>query len=153
MNFMKSGLDLVKSEGIRLWLKVLKVASAVGAACFTGYAIFLVVKEKKQDINVLNCKSKEFLIQDGFLAVVVLIFFFFTVRTHILIGRQYEETKDDFQFVRINEHRRQAMDNVWVLIVWLTVTTIESVTYSAVVFALADPECIAKDTHWWNLYF
>lgn len=46
------------------------------------------------------------------------------------------------------------MDAVWVLMIWLLVTSIESLTYSYVVFILADPECAGKhSSEWFAAYF
>lgn len=86
MNFMKSGLDLVESESVKVWLKALKIASVVGAACFLGYASFLIYQERNNNKDVLNCKSTEFLSQSFLLVIIVSIFFFFTVRMHIFIN-------------------------------------------------------------------
>ena len=45
------------------------------------------------------------------------------------------------------------MDTVWILIIWLAVTTFESVAYSMIVYLLADPQCLIDDTAWWAIYF
>lgn len=44
------------------------------------------------------------------------------------------------------------MDTVWILMVWLSVTTLESITYSLIVYLMADPECKLDDTAWWANY-
>lgn len=152
MNFMKSGLDLVESAGVKVWLKALKITSVIGAACFLGYAFFLIYQERINNKDVLNCRSTEFLWQSVLLIFIVSIFFFFTVRTQILINNQHEESKEDPEFKAINEHRKQAMDTVWILLVWFSVTTFESVAYSVAVYVLADPQCKLDDTAWWATY-
>ena len=42
------------------------------------------------------------------------------------------------------------MDNVWVMLVWLMVTAIESFTYSLVLYIGRDPDCNPREGTWWR---
>jgi len=141
INFMKSGMDLVNTGGRKVTLKILKVSCYIGAACFTAYAVYLVVQEKLNHIDVLSCKSKEFMVQSFFLLCIVSLFLFFAVKTHMAINRLREDQKHDPLFHGLNQSRKEAMDIVWVILVWLMVTAIEAFTYSIVLYIRRDPEC------------
>ena len=54
-------------------------------------------------------------------------------------------SKDDPQYLAINESRRVAMCNVWLLLAWLLVVAIESWLYSFVLLMISDDECLPAD--------
>ena len=91
INFMKSGIDLVNTGGTQVTLKILKVYCFVGAAGFTAYAVYLIVQEKLNNVDILSCKSIEFTIQSVFLLFIVTLFLFFAIKTHMVINRLGED--------------------------------------------------------------
>ena len=64
------------------------------------------------------------------MVVVVCVFLFFAIKTKREIDGQISASKEDKQYMAINESRRAAMRNVWLLLIWFILVTIESVSYN-----------------------
>jgi len=125
-------------------LKAIKLACIVLTACYIAYAIYLIwanVNNKK----VLSCSSSEFTVQSLFLVFVVAVFFFYAVKTNIAINKLREAEKNERFFDAINESRKQAMENVWFLLIWLLVTAILSFTYSLVKLLRSNSGCFPQN--------
>lgn len=72
---------------------------------------------------------------------------FFAVRTSSLINGQILASADEVGFEAINKSRKTAMNNVWLLSIWLSVTAVESFTYSLFLLINANDECAPRDDH------
>ena len=68
------------------------------------------------------------------------------MRTSRLIRAQIDYSKDDRRYLAINESRRAAMCNVWLLLIWLVVAAVESFTYSLAALLTAPEDCLPEDT-------
>ena len=121
-------------------LKAMKLACIVLTACYIAYAIYL-IWANVNNIKVLSCISSEFTVQSLFLVFVVAVFFAYAVKTNIAINKLREAEKNERSFDAINESRKQAMGNVWFLLIWLMVTAILSFTYSFVKFLRSNIDC------------
>ena len=62
-------------------LRILHWFTGIGAILFCGYAIFLFYRELVNDVDVLNCKSSEFIIQSMLLITVFVFIFMAALRT------------------------------------------------------------------------
>ena len=51
------------------------------------------------------------------------------------------EVQDDETYLAINKSREVAMRHIWLLLIWLLVVAIESLTYSAVVLSATEEGC------------
>ena len=83
--------------------------------------------------------------QSLFLVFVVAVFFFYAVKTNIAINKLREAEKNERFFDAINESRKQAMENVWFLLIWLLVTAILSFTYSLVKLLRSSLGCFPQN--------
>ncbi len=134
INFMKSGMDLIiSSQNTKVILRLLKICTLIGVGFFSGYAIYLIVQEQRNDRNVLSCNSSEFLVQGFLLLAIVTIFLLSAIRTSRLLKAQIEASKGDQTFLAINTSRKAAMNNVWFLLIWLFVVAIEGFAFSLTV--------------------
>ena len=152
MNFMKSMLDLLESQSVKLTLKILRGFSFFGAACFSAYGCYLIIEKKLNDLDVLSCKSNEFVVQSIFLIVLVTVFFICAVKITKLINAQISASEDDPQFLATNQSRKVAMDHIWLLLIWLIVVAVESFAYSLTLLLEANEDCSPKhvDQEWPN---
>ena len=75
------------------------------------------------------------------------LFIFFGARTNSLINEQILASKDEPSFLAINKSRKAAMNNVWLLQIWLLVVAIESFTYSLVLLIRANDDCTPDFDH------
>ena len=151
-NFLKSGMDLmIKTYAVKIIIRVLQVSIVVGACFFVGYAVYLVVQESVYNANVLTCQSPEFVIQASLNLAIVIIFLISACSTTKMIRAQIQMSKDDPTFLAINESRRVAMSNVWMLLIWLLVVAVESWSYSFVLLMTSEEECLPMDIpQWWK---
>lgn len=72
---------------------------------------------------------------------------FFAVRTSRLINSQILASAGEGGFEAINASRKTAMNNVWLLSIWLSVTAIESFTYSLFLLINANENCAPRNDH------
>ena len=84
---MKSGMDLLQEEKYQKMLKFLYLFMYVGVAVFIAYAIYLIIREKAyrraNDLDyVLNCKSKEFIVQSLFLLAICSCFLICAIKVY-----------------------------------------------------------------------
>jgi len=141
-NFIRSGMDLMsKPKSKKIMLRILNWSTVSGALFFVGYSISLICQQKINDVDVLSCKSPEFVIQSSLLISICLMFLFMACKTSAQIQSQIQTTKDDATFTAINESRRQAMRNVWFLLIWFLIAAFESFLFSLYVLVFSEPWC------------
>ena len=87
INFMKSGMALVRSKTTKFTLKILYIFTYGGAIAMIAYGIFVIIRNSERNYgdDLLTCKNKDFLVQACVLLAVVSVFLVFSVRTSKLI--------------------------------------------------------------------
>ena len=77
MNFMKSAASLTVSPRIKVAIKLLKGVIVIGLLVYIGYAFTLGVIAQTTDRQILSCHSREFIIQNTFMVILLLVFIYY----------------------------------------------------------------------------
>ena len=148
MNFMKSVASLIKSRRVKFIIKCLNLYVVIATCGFVGYSISLIVIEQATAHEILSCKSYEFITQSTLLIIVLTIFHYFAVQVTKEINSQKfnNSVLDDSDSRKseanlITKSRQTAMRNIWVLLIWLTVSAVEGLTYSLCGKLLSGEHC------------
>ena len=80
MNFMKSATSLVTNPAIKLIIKCLRIYIYVGVTLYVAFGIWLVLEKELSSEDILDCKSKEFIVQSSFLLLILVIFYYYAVQ-------------------------------------------------------------------------
>ena len=103
---------------------------------------------------MLSCKNTEFTLQSCMLIAVCLLFLFFALKISKVINEQIEFSKNDPEYLAINESRKKAMSDVWFLLIWLLIVSIESLTYSVLTLIFYNDDCVPSHVSlfWYNIF-
>ena len=88
------------------------------------------------------------------LIAVCSLFLFFALKISKEIDEQIELSKNDPEYLAINESRKKAMSDVWLLLIWLLVVAIESFTYSVLTLSFYDDHCVPRHLSllWYDIF-
>ena len=80
MNFMKSATSLVVNPTIKLIIKCLRIFIYVVVGIYVAFGITLVLMATLKQTDILNCKSPEFITQNSFLILTLMVFYYYAVQ-------------------------------------------------------------------------
>ena len=146
---MKSANSLlIESDSIRFTMKCLKLYSLVVISIFMATGTILVIVNtaypNRFANHFLSCRSPEFIITDCFLIILLAVFVYFAKKVSSEISTSVVQTEEnllDPVDVQLNESRKDAMRNIWFLLGWLVVTSVEALMYSIMVYFEAGDHC------------
>lgn len=150
INFMQSAASLVINKpAIKQAIMCLKIVTWIGLGLYIGYGITLVLLREFRNLDILSCKSREFIIESSFLLGIIVIFHYYARKVQKAINDLVKESHDSSfllsqsagEIQQLNESRQKAMKNIYVLLYCLTFVAIESFVYSMMTFYLSGPDC------------
>ena len=106
MNFMKSVANLVYLKRSQNMIKCLRIYTFGNIVVFIAYSILLIIIQDKTDEDILTCKYPEFIIEELFLAVILIIFFCQAVKVTKEINKEtehYESLKSGDKRIEHND--------------------------------------------------
>lgn len=117
----------------------------MGTTFYVGFGIALVLQQELSHKDILNCKSEEFIVQSSFLALILIVFYFYAVKVTREINKLVSASQrpsqdndrddqslsiDEYSAYNINLSRKAAMRNIWVQLIWISLVTLEALLYS-----------------------
>mgnify|MGYP007058514855 CR=1 FL=1 len=73
--------------------------------------------------------------------MVVVFFLISAIRTSKVIEEQIKASKDDREYLAINESRRAAMSNMWLLLSFFMFVSLETLAYNILLYTTDDDNC------------
>ena len=80
LNFIKSATSLTVNPTLKATIRWLKMYIYIGILIFVGYAVIIILMNELEDRDILDCNSREFMIQNSMALILMIVFIYYAIQ-------------------------------------------------------------------------
>ena len=80
LNFIKSATSLTVNPTLKATIRWLKMYIYIGVLIFVAYAVIIILMNELEDRDILDCNSREFMIQNAMALILLIVFIYYAIQ-------------------------------------------------------------------------